>query len=139
MSLELNSLRKAIYSMERAINVALRKQTEEHVDFDEFETIKAGVIQNFGFTYEQCWKFMKRWLEDNVNPESVDGISRRELYRMSVENKLISKFEKWMEFHRARNLTSHTYDVQTAEKVFDTALQFLPYAKDFLERMEKIK
>ena len=44
-------------------------------------TIAAGVIQNFAFTYELCWKFMKRWIEENVNSEIVDGVTRRELFR----------------------------------------------------------
>lgn len=138
MSINLNSLKKAISSLEKAINVAIKWQNKESINADELETIKAGVIQNFEFVYEQCWKLMKRWLEENVNPESVDGITRKELFRMGIENKLIIDFEKWMEFHYARNLTSHTYDQKTADEVFVVAVEFLPYAKEFFERMERV-
>ncbi len=139
MSLELKSIRNAVESLERSINVALRKQNDPNVDIDEKDTIRAGVIQNFEFTYEQCWKFMKRWHEENINPESVDGITRKELFRLSAENKLIEDVEKWMEFHRARNITSHTYDGNTANEVFHKTVEFLPFAKAFLVRLDKVK
>lgn len=139
MGIELSSLKKAVSSLERAINVAIKWKNEINAGHDELETIKAGVIQKFEFVYEQCWKIMKRWLEENVNPESVDGITRKELFRMSVENRLITEIESWMEFHRARNMTSHTYNEETANEVFEVAVKFLPYTKDFLERMERVK
>lgn len=137
MSIELNSLKKAISSLERAIKVVTKWQFMKNADTDELETIKAGVTQNFEFVYEKCWKHMKRWLEENVNPESVDGITRKELFRMSIENKLIMDFDIWMKFHKARNLTSHTYDEDTTDEVFKVAVEFLPFAKDFLDRLEK--
>lgn len=101
------------------------------------ETIKAGVIQNFEFTYELCWKFMKRWIEQNIGSEIVDGVTRRELYRVSAENKLIDDISKWMEFHKARNSTSRIYDSDIAEEVYGIAVEFLPYAKEFLKRLEE--
>lgn len=137
MSLEISSLKKGIASLERAINVAVGKQADDKTSIDEMETIAAGVIQNFEFTYELCWKFMKRWIEENINSESIDGVTRRELFRVSTENKLILDVNKWMEFHKARNCTSHIYDEKIASDVFAASLGFLPYAKDFLMRLEQ--
>ena len=62
MALDLSSLQKAVNSFERAIKVA-DIMIKGDVDTDTEEVIRAGVIQNFEFTYELCWKFMKRWLE----------------------------------------------------------------------------
>jgi len=137
MSLEISSLRKGIGSLERAINVAVRKQADDKTSKDEMETIEAGVIQNFEFTYELCWKFMKRWIEENINSEIIDGVTRRELFRVSAESKLIIDVNKWMEFHKARNSTSHIYDEKIAAEVFAASLSFLPYAKDFLTQLEQ--
>ena len=135
MSLELNSLIKALNSLERSIAVA-EKKADSNCKGDEIEVIIAGVIQNFEFTYELCWKFMKRWLSENIGATYVDGITRKELFRLASENKLIEKTEKWFEFHTARNRTSHVYDEDVAQYVYSIAKQFLPEAKIFLERIE---
>jgi len=42
-----------------------------------------------------------------------------------------------MEFHKARNNTSHIYDEKIADEVFEISVSFLPYAKDFLMRLEQ--
>ena len=48
------------------------------------EGIKAGVNQNFKVTYELCWKFTKRWRENNIGATYVDGVTRRELFRLGM-------------------------------------------------------
>jgi nucleotidyltransferase substrate binding protein (TIGR01987 family) len=135
--LELSSLEKAINSFARAVKVCTEKIADENVPQDELETIKAGVIQNFEFTYELCWKFMKRWIEQNISLSAADGVTRRELFRMSAENFLIDDVDEWMEFHQARNLTSHIYDADVAENVLDASLRFLPIAKHLKDSLEK--
>lgn len=137
MGLEISSLKRGIASLERAINVGVSKQADDKTSRDEMETIKAGVIQNFEFTYELCWKFMKRWIEENINSEIIDGVTRRELFRVSAESRLILDVNKWMEFHKARNCTSHIYDEKIAEEVFTASVSFLPYAKEFLTQLEQ--
>jgi hypothetical protein len=41
-----------------------------------------------------------------------------------------------MEFHRARNISSHIYDDKTAEEVYEIASKFPDYAKELLESLE---
>ena len=102
----------------------------------ELEVIRAGVIQSFSVTYELCWKFMKRWLEENVGSSYVDGVPRRELFRLAAENLLLTDVDRWMDVHQARNRASHIYDPQVAESVLVMALALLPDAIDVLQRLE---
>lgn len=135
MSLDLSSLQKAVGSLERAVKVTSLKIRGE-VDTDEEEVLRAGVIQNFEFTYELCWKFMKRWLAINISRVGIDGVSRKELFRMAAESQLIVNVEMWFEYNELRNETAHTYDAKTAEEVYETALRFAADARAFLSSIE---
>ena len=137
MALELSSLKKAVSSLERALDTANRKLDAGNPEKNEMELMKSGVIQNFEFTYELCWKFMKRWLDINYSESFTVGITRKQLFRYAAENLLITDFYKWEKYHNARNRTSHTYDEAIAEEIFNTTTDFLNDAKDFLERLEK--
>lgn len=137
MALELSSLKKAVNSMEKAVEFSIKKEKECNIDNDEMNVITAGVIQNFEFTYELCWKFMKRWLEENISRDIVDGVPRNELFRRAAESKLIDEIEKWFEFHKVRNKTSHIYDEEISKEVYIISKEFLPEAKLFLERIEE--
>ena len=132
--LDLTSLKKALQSLISAEKVYNMRASD--VEIEERELLRAGVIQNFEFTYELCWKFMKRWIEMNVNPEAADGVTRRELFRRAAENKLIVDVDLWMDFHKARNATSHIYNEDIAESTLFTALQSLPHIRDFASRLE---
>jgi nucleotidyltransferase substrate binding protein (TIGR01987 family) len=137
MKLDLSSLRKAIESLEKTLKVAENKELAAGLDDDAKDAIRAGGIQNFEFTYELCWKFMRRWLGINVGSTYVDGVTRRELFRLSAENRLISDVDQWMEYHDARNETAHTYNDDTADDVFETSRIFLADAKKLLEALKE--
>ena len=137
MSLDLTSLENAVKSLKNAVNITSKKEKEGNIDHLELKLLIAGVIQNFEFTYELCWKFMKRWLEINISFEEVDGITKKELFRIAAENKLIEDTGKWFEFHKARNKTTHIYDENIAEKVYSITKDFLPEAILFLKNIKK--
>jgi len=136
MELDLSSLRKAVESLEKTIRVADDDAFMSRLDEDQEHAVKAGVIQNFEFTYELCWKFMRRWLEVNLGSVEVTGVTRRQLFRLSAENRLVGDVDRWMEYHDARNETAHTYDESTAEDVFETANEFLADAQKLLHALE---
>ena len=137
MALDLDSLKKAVHSLDKSIRSVEAAQKIEDLDEDILDTVKAGVIQNFEFTYELCWKFMKRWLETNYGPSFAEGVHRRELFRMAAENGLIDDVMLWMDYHQSRNMTSRTYDETIAQDVLEMAVKFQPEAKRLLEAIEK--
>ncbi|OGS46095.1 MAG: nucleotidyltransferase [Elusimicrobia bacterium RIFOXYD2_FULL_34_15] len=136
MSLDLSSLEKAIDSLERALKVSNVK-IKGKVNTDYEEVIRAGVIQNFEFTYELCWKFMKRWLETNAGRSDVDGVTRKELFRLAAESRLIRDVISWFKYHDARNQTAHTYDSKKAGTIYKIASKFLKDAKILLNNVKE--
>ena len=136
MTLELTPIRKAISSLEGVLERANNTELMSSLDDVTRYGLKSGVIQNFEFTYELCWKFMKRWLEENLGSSYVDGVSRRELFRLAAESRLITNVDLWMDYHHSRNQTSHTYDEVKAQKVFETANRFVHDAQRLLNAIE---
>lgn len=118
----INSLEKLF---QRVNDVDFMVQQDEVVRLG----LQAGLIQNLEFTYELCWKNIKRWIEQNLQPNEADGVTRRELYRIAAENKLIDDVNLWMDFHQARNETSHRYDAVLAVEVMQIIGAFIIAAK----------
>ena len=133
MSLQFDSLIKSINILERSVKTANRVDDS---DEDLQEAVRAGVIHSFEVAYEQSWNMIKRWLKENIGSASVDGVTRRNLLRLGAENQLISDSERWMDYHKARNSTSHTYNEDAAENVFKEATEFVHDAKHLLKMLE---
>ena len=137
MPLDLTSLELSIQSLKKSLNVlGLKKESPAKTPSDELETLEAGVIQNFEVAYEMSWKFMRRWLEANGDIKSLEGITRKELFRQAREHQLISDFDLWLQFHEARNNTSHSYNVAIAQQTIAIAPVFLRAAMDFLQTLK---
>ena len=134
MPLDLTSLEKSVAALRQSVNESASRMPTLSPALRD--TIKAGIIQQFEVAYEQSWKSMKRWIEENVGANAVDGVPRRELFRHAAEQRLIEDVEDWMRFHRARNETSHTYSAETAEEVFTLAMAFPPRAEALLATLQ---
>ena len=133
MSLQLDSLAKSIDALERSVKTASKLDT---FDDDLRETVRAGVIHSFEVAYEQSWKMIQRWLQENIGRAYLDGITRRDLFRLAVQSRLITDADRWMDYHFERNQTSHTYNEDTAQSVFEEATQFADDAKQLLRALE---
>jgi nucleotidyltransferase substrate binding protein (TIGR01987 family) len=136
MLLDLSSLKKAIDALAGAMTEVKDPQFMNALSSRQQSIVQAGVIQHFEFTYELCWKFMRRWLQENVGRVYVDGVSRRELFRLAAENRLIEDVDAWWTYHKARNLTSHIYNEEIADDVFEAAEEFLPHAQALLNALK---
>lgn len=136
MALVLSGLQEAVSALAGVLAKSDNTEFMSRLDDVARNAIRAGVILHFEFTYELCWKFIKRWLEMNISATVADGVTRRELFRLGAENRLIDHVEQWMRYHEARNSTSHIYQPQIADRVYNTAHDFAPDAARLLAALE---
>lgn len=138
MSLQLQSLDKAIKALERSLVLADGLFKDIKIDPDLHETVRAGVIQHFEVAFELSWKYIQRWIRENKTPEDADNPrTRKDLFRLAARYNLIANPSAWFDYGDARNLTSHVYEESKAEIVYKIAKIFLNDAKYLLTQLEK--
>jgi nucleotidyltransferase substrate binding protein (TIGR01987 family) len=89
----------------------LRKFIEKG-ELNELE--EQGVIQAFEYTYELAWNVIRDYLREQGN-QNIHG--SRDAIREAFNLELISDGEGWMDMLKDRNLTSHTYNEETAQAI----------------------
>lgn len=124
-SLDLTVLKKAITSLEKVLSQP----------FNEF--IRDAAIQRFEYTYELCWKFIRRHLILSEGGSGIDTLTRKELFRLAADKGLIEDAEKWFTYHYGRNETSHVYNEKKADEIYHVAQLFSHDAKKLLDFLEK--
>ena len=76
-----------------------------------------AAIQRFEFTFEAVWKYIQFYLKTN---EGLDLASPKAVIRASFQLNLLNEFqtETALQMTDDRNLTSHTYDEELAESIY---------------------
>lgn len=136
MPLELTNLRNSIQSLSDLLEVAENDTRMGQFTDVERNGIRAGVIQNFEVTYELAWKLMARWLNTYIGTGIADGVTRRHLFRLAAERRLIHDVDQWMQHHEARNTTSHIYDEEKADWVYQETREFVHDARYLLQALD---
>lgn len=109
-----------------------KKLLDDGIKIASTELEKAGTIQSFEVCYELSWKILKRVL----TKKGLATTSPRDAFRIAADNNLIENPELWFQAIEMRNLTTHTYNKELAEKV----LSYLPEFQRILNKLiEKIR
>ncbi len=119
MAVSVDSLKKALISLDQAL--ALPKD----------DIVRDAVIQRFEFTVELAWKTSKKLL-------GTASTAPRVIIREMASQDLISDPVQWLQFLDRRNDSSHTYNEEIAELVYNAAKDFVPYCRLLLEKLEKL-
>lgn len=98
------------------------------------EIVRDAAIQRFEYSFELAWKTLKRYFKIN---DKKDIHNVKDILREAGSQGLIGSVENWFEYLEARNLTSHTYDVNTAERVYESARKFALDAESLLVKLSK--
>lgn len=120
MALELENLSNALVTLKSAIRLHKEKKSESE---ELALALRDSIIQRFEYTYGLAWTLMQRWIAENVNPESAEPVyTRKELFRMAAYHGLIEEPLRWFDYHKARNISAHTYKESNAKQAFDAAV-----------------
>lgn len=109
--------------------------------FNEVESLnemeQQGLIKAFEYTFELSWKTLQDLLKVKGY---IDIVGPRPVIEQSFQDGYISDGNGWMRMHKSRNLTSHTYDEQTAEEIIENIRnEYYDLLRDLILRLEKEK
>jgi nucleotidyltransferase substrate binding protein (TIGR01987 family) len=126
--LDFSSLDKAIASLDRG----LARWQAAPADAE----LRDACVQRFEYTFDLCWKMLKRQLEREVpSPSEVDSWSFRHLFRVAGERGLVDDVEAWFDWRDKRNITSHLYDEKKAREIAAAIPDFARAARVLRDRM----
>ena len=137
-ALDLSALREAIVSLSDSLEVASDQVWFNQQADKVRNTLISGVVKNFEFVYEISIKMIRRMIElESASPSEVDEGNFRDLLRTAGEKGLVADVEAWFTYRKMRNITTHTYDHQKAQQVYQNTLGFIVDARALLAALEK--
>ena len=101
--------------------------------------LRAAAIQAFEFTYELSFKMVKRHLEQaSENPAQLDEMTFNAIMREAFRRGLVrSELSIWKKYRKNRGTTSHTYNRDKAQVVFESVPGFLQEARYLRNQLQR--
>jgi nucleotidyltransferase substrate binding protein (TIGR01987 family) len=129
-----SNYKKAVEKLQQSVDfIHLYKKDNSEIVLDEM--IKEGLIQRFEYTHELAWNVMKDYAEYQGN-NTIGG--SRDATREAFQLKIIENGDVWMDMIKSRNKTSHTYNEETAEEIYQKIItEYFPVFMDFKNKMEE--
>jgi len=115
--------------------VAKVSQAVDNMQLDRMSDLeKEGLIQRFEYTYELAWKT----LQDFIRAQGIQDVAGpKAVIRQAIDLGYIANREVWNDMMEARNLTAHTYNDSTADRVAQMIfVQFCAELEHLLETLD---
>lgn len=117
MAISLTEFEKAVLALAKALQEPKNDITRD------------ASIQRFEFCVELAWKTAKKLTGTSTS-------TPKQVVREMAQAGLIDDVYLWLEAIDQRNLSSHTYNEELAEKVYQFIKSFLPHAQKLVEKLK---
>ena len=113
----------------------LTKFVDKSETLNELE--QQGLIKAFEYTYELAWNAMKDFYEDQ-GEANIQG--SRDAFRLAHRRGLIDNGQDWMDMVKDRQITVHTYNQETSDKIANHILNVYYHCfKELANKLNAIK
>jgi len=129
MDIDIAPLERAIARLEEAVEI-YQQDTAQSL-------IRDGLVQRFEFTYELCYKLLRRYLATNAGPpELVNGMNFSDIIRVANENNLLlGNWPRWKTYRDMLARASHSYNEAVALDVVAGIPAFLEEARYLRDKL----
>ena len=117
------SMAVSIDELEKAVNAL-----ESVLKLEKNDVTRDATIQRFEFCIELSWKVSRKVMGSSTT-------APKEVIREMAQNNLINDVTIWLQAIDERNISSHTYNEDLANKVYAFSKVFLPLAQDLVGKL----
>jgi len=122
-----SNLKKALTNLDEAVKLS------EERELTKLE--KQGLIQSFEYTYELAWDIISDFYRSKGE---VDIQGSRDAFRLAFERGLIEDGQVFMNMIKSRQLSSHTYNEETADDIYqDIVNHYFCAFQELVERLQQ--
>lgn len=121
-------LEKAIKTFTYAL---IEAKKHEKSDINTFEIYRDSVIQRFEYSYELSWKFMK-FLWEYAEWE-IEVRTASQAIKTAFRSWYIDNMRTWFNMMEYRNKTSHDYEENVANDLYNDCFKFNEELQKFYE------
>lgn len=123
LKLSFDKLNNALKSLEAILSIPL----------DQNQAVMDATIHRFEFTIELYWKLLKRIIESLGKEVNYPKQVLQEAYA----GKLIDDEKIWLAMLNDRNETSHTYNEEVANKIYQHIKIYYPILKENFDKLNQ--
>ena len=136
MKLDYSSLAQAVIQLQKSLDYLHSDLARE--DSGLREQFRAATIKAFEYSYELAVKMIRRQLvQVTDNPDELRQIDFADLMRSAADAGIIHDAPPYMRYRELRNKTSHTYNVDQAERTVAAMGDFLHDLRFLLKELER--
>lgn len=113
------------------------KRVEQSSDQEELDTYRDSVIKRFEFSIDFSWKYLKQYMEEVLGivlEKSGPKPTFREAFKGKIINEDQTRFA--IEMVDSRNLTSHIYREEVADKICARASEYLQLMQKIFKKIQ---
>lgn len=121
-----NASLQSLQEFEKAL-----KSLKIALDSEKTDLNRDATIQRFEFCVELAWKTAKKKMGSGSTAPKV-------VIREMAAQGLIADTDLWFDFLEARNLSSHTYKEDIAERVYAAAAGFFSHGNELLKKLKAL-
>lgn len=125
------ALTKALKTLEKSL-----KKLESN-KFDDYQELRDSIIQRFEYSTDTFWKYLKDHLRVVMGVE-IELARPKSVLKECYDAKIVTKdeFDTCIALIEDRNLTSHGYNEELAEKISQQIPRYFAIMRQLLERLK---
>ena len=118
----LENYSKSLNNLKEAVDISKQRELSK--------LEKLGLIQAFEIVYELSWNVIKDFY---ISQGEVSIQGSRDAFRIAFNRGLVDDGEILMKTIKSRQLTTHTYNEETADKIFEDIVNYYYDAFELLK------